>query len=463
MAKQGIRTAMAVGVCKASRSLLHALHRGGTTTPGKAAMAFDRSVLEAVSDGMQTIVVTGTNGKTTTCRMLEHALSSAGKATIANSSGANLLPGVVAEYAVNADWRGRPRKQYAVIECDEGAMKQVVPLVHPKVILVTNLFRDQLDRYGELTHTLEEIRVAVEMEPSSILCLNADCSLTSSLAEGLPNPVYYYGIDTPLTEQQSVELLDARYCLRCGAEYTYSYHTYAHLGGFSCPSCGYSRRHTRAGVTEIGRMGLDGSRFRIRLEQEQGPVMKDVQLALPAVYNIYNAAAAICAYTALGGSPDEVIGSLKSVKSSFGRLETFELDGVPLQMILVKNPAGCNQALSYLSGIREEHALAICLNDRTGDGHDISWIWDTDIERISCDPNVKKIYVSGDRAEDMQVRLKYGGADTEKIELVAGDKALIDRMRTSPVPVFILPNYTSMLSLRVALGDVTGKQAYWNM
>ena len=160
-----IKTMLAVGACKASRSALRLLHRGGTTTPGRMAMKFDRNILETVSQGMDIIVVTGTNGKTTTSNMIEHALSGTGRDVLANKSGANLLPGVTAEFTSNATAFGKPKKHFAVIECDEGALKQVVPRIHPKVIVVTNLFRDQLDRYGEVMHTLEEIRKGIKMVP----------------------------------------------------------------------------------------------------------------------------------------------------------------------------------------------------------------------------------------------------------------------------------------------------------
>ena len=458
-----IRTALAVGACKSIQGILRRTKHGGTTLPGKAAMAFDKNILEEVSRGMEVILVTGTNGKTTTCRMICQAMEASGFDTLTNTSGANLLPGVVAEFTANASLSGKPRSHYAVIECDEGALKQIVPLVHPKVILVTNLFRDQLDRYGEITHTLEEIRIACEKAPESTLCLNADCSLTSSLGEDLPNKVVYYGLDISLEDPKAVDVSDARYCLRCGTEYSYTYHTYAHLGSFRCPSCGYHRKDTQVAVTESLHVGIQGTSFRLAIRDGEKEISAEARCALAAVYNIYNAAATIGAFVAAGYDTSRAIPALADVTSSFGRMENFDLDGVPLQMILIKNPAGCNQALAYLSEVEEERAVALCLNDRTGDGHDISWIWDADYERLCTDARVRRVYISGDRAEEMSLRLKYGGIDTTKIELVQSDGELIERMRVSEVPVFILPNYTAMLSLRVALGEITGKRSYWDV
>ena len=481
-----IKTMLAVGACKASRSALRLLHRGGTTTPGRMAMKFDRNILETVSQGMDIIVVTGTNGKTTTSNMIEHALSGTGRDVLANKSGANLLPGVTAEFTSNATAFGKPKKHFAVIECDEGALKQVVPRIHPKVIVVTNLFRDQLDRYGEVMHTLEEIRKGIKMVPDAVLCLNADDSLTASLALDVPNKVTYFGIDCPIGEQKNVEISDARYCIRCGTEYEYDYHTYAHLGGFRCPKCGYRRIRPSVAVTKIEKVSSSGSVVRMRFGEDgnrdaggakdrdgslenAGPgyrtssaeTEREVTIGLPAVYNIYNGVAAIAAYQAAGFDREEVIASLADVHSSFGRMETFRLGEVPIQMILVKNPAGCNQALSYLAGLGEDYQAVFCLNDRTADGHDISWIWDADFEKVCRDPHLKHAYVLGDRADDMCLRLKYADAEEADIEKVQDNAALIEKLKKSSVPVFILPNYTSMLSLRAALGAITGKQEFW--
>ena len=186
-----------------------------------------------------------------------------------------------------------------------------------------------------------------------------------------------------------------------------------------------------------------------------------VRVGLPAVYNLYNAAAAICAYRVFGLPEKEILGSIADVRSSFGRMENFTLGDVRIQMILVKNPAGCNQALEYVSGIGSDYNVVLCLNDRTADGHDISWIWDADFEKITQDPHARSILVSGDRAEDMQLRLKYAGAEESRITLEKDNARLLQIMKESTLPVFILPNYTSMLALRKVLSEATGGEAFW--
>ena len=467
-----LRTVFAVAVCKASRAVLHRIGRGGTSFPGKAAMVLKKDLLTVVSQDVASIVVTGTNGKTTTAAMLESVLRCAGLETVSNRSGANLLSGVTAELAACTDWRGRAVKHYAVIECDEGALHQVVPLLRPKVIIVTNLFRDQLDRYGEVMHTLEAVRRGIEQVPEAVLCLNADDSLTASLALDLPNPVAWFGIGIGVeagdpeqnsgqdfgNEESSVS--DARYCIRCGTEYVYSFRTFAHLGGFRCPACGYARPDPDVEITSIDSMDYTGTRVHMRFEK-RSVGMVPVNIAAPALYNIYNAAAAACSAQAAGISLQAVLKALASTSGDFGRMETFEPGGAAAQMILVKNPAGCNQALDYLCSLKKPYALILCLNDRDADGHDISWIWDVDYEKLCQHPFLQGIYVWGIRAEDLQLRLKYAGIPESRIRHIRKKETLLMIIRGSKVPVFILPNYTAMLPLRELLQKETGKAEFW--
>jgi len=459
------RIICAVAACKAARLLLRIGGRGGTALPGKVAMKFAANILAVTSAGMEIIAVTGTNGKTTTARMLEQAFSRAGKACLSNKTGANLLSGITAEFTANADFFGKPSVRYAVIECDEGALKQVMPLLRPKVLIVTNLFRDQLDRYGEVMHTLDAVRLGVKASPETILCLNADCSLTASLAMDVPNPVLYYGVNEPQGDQGEVRLSDATHCIRCGAPYEYTYHTYAHLGGFVCPSCGYRRMQPHTAAEKILHTDVTGTDITLKtIPPVSGEEMRrDIHVALPALYNVYNALAAVTAYTAAGHPAEEILAALRDISSSFGRMETFDLQGTPVQMILVKNPAGCNQAIEYVTGTERDYCAVILLNDRTADGHDISWIWDAEYEKLCADPHARQILVSGERAEDMRVRLKYGGAAKERVTLEIDLAKLITRMKESGLPVMVLPNYTSMLALRSALVKVTDKKEFWNM
>ena len=452
-----LQTVIATAACKCTRMILRKTGRGGTAIPGIAAMKLCPGILRAVTDGMRIVAVTGTNGKTTTCNMIEHALSAAGKDVMLNRSGANLLHGMASDLICNATWLGKPKSQYAVLECDEAILKQLALYFEPEAVVVTNLFSDQVDRYGGVMNTLAQIRAGVERCPDSVLVLNADEPLTASLALNVPNQTIWYGLEKTVGTQGKIDLSDADVCPKCQGTYTYDYHTYAHLGGYRCVNCGYARPAADVGVTSIDHIGTDGSVIHLRV----GKKTQEVNVSLPAVYNIYNAAAAVGAAIAMKVSPQKAMDSLASLHSSFGRLETFTLGGNRLQMILVKNPAGCNQAFSYVTGFSEDYTAVLCLNNRTGDGHDFSWINDTDYEKLCQDPHLKKIYVGGDRADDLMQRLLQAGASEEIMEKVTDYRVLVNRLKEEDRPAFLLPNYTSMMELRAVLSQETGTKDFW--
>ena len=486
-----VSTILSVAACKLTRFVLRKTGRGGTAIPGIVAMKVCPNILAAVSDGMKIVVVTGTNGKTTTCNMIEHALTSAGYDCLLNKSGANLLHGIASDLITSATWLGKAKHPYAVLECDEAALKQVVPFLNPRAIVVTNLFSDQVDRYGGVENTKKEIRTGIERSPESILVLNADEPLTASLGLNVPNRVLWYGLEKGVGVRGNVDLSDAGVCPCCGSNYVYDSHIYAHLGSYRCPQCGYSRPVPNVAVTSIDRMSADGSSFHIRTElpglaadaarstQSTGTAVGDrtagaagnaqtsavysqeVFLSLPAVYNIYNSAASVTAALAMGVSSSAALSSLGSVSSSFGRLETFNLNGNRLQMILVKNPAGCNQAFSYLTGLEEDFSAVLCLNNRTGDGHDISWIENTDYEKLCQDPHLRTLYVGGDCKDALYDRLVRAGAPEDRMVRFTDYASLVTTLSQEPCPVFLLPNYTAMMELRGALSVKTGTKDFW--
>ena len=420
-----IRIILAVLVCKLSRALIRLLGRGGTAFPGRMALKICPDVLSALSNGVRTILITGTNGKTTSARMIEQAFIDQKRSYLSNKSGANLISGITAEFAMNSSITGHCKKEYAVIECDEAASKTVLKYLKPEVIVATNVFRDQLDRYGEITHTLNNIIEGISHSPESLLCLNADCSLISSIPEHVPNPVVFFGINVPLADADSKELSDASHCIHCKTEYEYDYHTYGHLGGFRCPKCGYSRPTPQYAVTEISALDADSSSVNMDLNGRE----LFLHINLPAVYNIYNAAGAAAALDAFGFQRAEIASALASFDCGFGRMEKFDLEGRPGRMMLVKNPAGCNQVMRYLAALPDEAMFVVCLNDNDADGTDISWIWDADFERLSTmGERLDQVLVSGIRAEDMLLRLKYAGVPEERMTLVHDYGELIERM-----------------------------------
>lgn len=453
-----IRIFLAVLLCKLSRAIIRLLGRGGTAFPGRVALKVCPEVLGALSKGVRTILITGTNGKTTSARMIEQAFADAHLNYFSNKSGANLISGITAEFAMHSTLTGKPRCEYAVIECDEAASKMVLKYLKPEIIVATNVFRDQLDRYGEITHTLNNIIEGIQHTPDSTLCLNADCSLIASIPAQVPNPVVLFGINVPLDTDGIAEISDAPHCIHCKTEYEYDFRTYGHLGGFRCPKCGYQRQAPQIAVTAIGALDVDSSDVTMSI----GGKDYDFHINLPAVYNIYNAAGAAAALSTFGFSPEVIAQALQSFGCGFGRMEKFDLEGTPGRMMLVKNPAGCNQVIRYLSGLDEDAVFVVCLNDRDADGTDISWIWDADFERLSSmGDRLKQVFVSGVRADELRMRLKYAGVEEARITAYYNYEDLIDAMCSSELPVFIMPTYTAMLDLRSQLQKRLGGKEFW--
>ena len=454
-----IRVFFAILLCKLLRGLSRLLHRGGTAMPGRWALRVCPELLAFLAKDLKIVAVTGTNGKTTTSRMIEEAFSRQGLSYLANRSGANLASGITTELVMNSSFSGRMKKEYAVIECDEAAAAKVFGMLKPRVIVVTNLFRDQLDRYGEVTHTLANIRTAIQGAPEATLCLNADCSLTASLAGDLPNRVVWFGVEKgAVPSRPAPELSDATHCIRCKTAYEYDYVSYGHLGGFRCPKCGYRRHRADVAVTQVVEQRMEGSSIVLDVHGEK----QLVEVNLPAMYNIYNAAGAVTAVTEMGLPISVAVEALGSFQCGFGRMEQFALGKGGAKMMLVKNPAGCNQVLEFLQNVKESLVLVICLNDRGADGTDISWIWDVDFESLpALGGRLSQVIVSGDRAEDMRVRIKYAGIGEEHIRVERDYARLVDWIAGQEKPVFLMPTYTAMLELRQAVVHRVGGQEFW--
>ena len=453
-----IRVSVSVLACKLCRTALRLLGRGGTDFPGRVALKICPDVLGYLAKNVTTVIVTGTNGKTTTSRMIEQSLIDSGISYFANKSGANLLSGVTAEFAMHASWTGKCKYNYALIEADEAAFKAISKYVDAKTVVVTNVFRDQLDRYGEVTHTLNNIRIGIQNSSNAVLCLNADDSLSGSIAQDVENPVVFYGVDTPIYRTRVQELSDAPYCTHCRHAYVYDYVTYGHLGGFRCPNCGAARPQPQVSVKEVQSSDAERSCVTMTANGVDYPTV----INLPGGYNIYNACATMAAGMAMGLDLAVVSRSLSSFACGFGRMEKFQIGDANLRMILIKNPAGCNQVLNFLTDITEPFVFAVCLNDRAQDGKDVSWIWDVDFERLVAMGDVlDQVLVSGIRADDMAMRFKYAGLPVEKIRVLRDDSEMTQACVSQNKPVYIMPTYTAMLSLRSTISKQYGFRAFW--
>ena len=452
--KLPLRAKLACCVCNTTRYVLRLLGHGGTNLPGLLALRIEPALPALLAREMRIIAVSGTNGKTTACRMIAAGLEASGAAFIANRSGANLRAGVTAELAANIR-RGRPVKRVAVLECDEAALRTLAGDLKPEILVFTNVFRDQLDRYGEVTHTLLELETAAKAAPEAVLCLNADDSLIASISLECENPVRFYGLRVPFPRETG-ERSDAPNCIRCGHRYEYAYRTYAHLGGFFCPNCSWRRPAPDLEITEIRAMDREGSDVTLRVGARSVPL----HVPMPAIYNIYNALAAASALDAFGVDAETIRASMHAA-AGFGRMERFPV-GKGVTMILVKNPAGFTQVLDYLAGMEEDFDLMCCLNDKAQDGRDISWIWDVPLEKLAGGAiRVREVFAAGTRSEEMLLRLKHAGLPNASLHPVKDDLAFLRTVTAGERPLVIVPTYTAMMRLRPVLAHRTRQREFW--
>lgn len=432
------------------------LHRGGTAKPGEIALKLCPNLAGILAKDMRIIVITGTNGKTTTARIVEQGLVDAGVDCTANRSGANLLSGITTMLMENCSISGKPRKTVAVVECDEAAFRRAVPQIQPEVILVTNLFRDQLDRYGSMENVLGYIREGIQGAPNANICLNADCSLTASLGGDVENQCFYYGMDEHMGGGAEPEVSAAPNCIRCGTKYEYDYRVYGHLGGFRCPKCGYARPSSTLTVTELVSRDADSSTVKVLHEDKE----YTVRVNLPADYNIYNALGAASALTAFGVSLDSALGSCETFSCGFGRMEKFTYKDMTFRMVLVKNAVGCDQVIDYMSGLDEDFLPVFLLNDKAADGTDISWINEAGFERLA-EKHGSKALTAGIRAEDLAQRLVEAGFDADGVVVEKDLDKLVERMVEHGGNVFVVPNYTAMLEIHTKLAKLCGSKEFW--
>jgi lipid II isoglutaminyl synthase (glutamine-hydrolysing) len=406
-----VAQAGAVNVGKTIRFMSRALRQGGgTALPGHLAARVDPGLAGGLAAGLPNgcVLVTGTNGKTTTTRIIVGAARAAGLEVITNPEGSNLLGGITTSLLVRANSRGTlavPGSAIGIFEVDEGALPQAVEALSPRLVVITNLFRDQLDRYFEVDFVAQLWRRALAaLSPSATVALNADDPLVAYLGEDLPVKVVYFGLDDREWARPALEhAADSRRCPKCSHDLLYELSFYAHLGHYACKECGWRRPDPRFAAWKVRLNGVDGSQSHVSTPEGD----RVFELALPGLYNACNALAAATGASCLGVDPDLVQVAARGTASAFGRFERVSVDGRQAVLLLVKNPSGFNESLRLvLSGERPRHLL-LGLNDNGPDGRDVSWIWDVDFE--SCARRLSRLTVSGRRAADLALRLKYAG------------------------------------------------------
>ncbi|MBQ6215707.1 MAG: DUF1727 domain-containing protein [Oscillospiraceae bacterium] len=451
---KNLRLFFTCAACKIIHYVLRLLGRGGTALPGSVALRLYPGIIEELSKGLVCIVVSGTNGKTTTSSMIRNMLPEQERSCISNRSGANMTNGIAASFILETDFFGRRKKEkkYAVVECDEAFLFDISRALRPEIILVANIFRDQLDRYGEVSHIRDLLRKGIKAAPEATVCLNGDCPLTATLGEEIPNKVLYFGVSTDLASGRE-KSSDVPRCLRCGGMYEYRKRTFSHLGDWYCPACGARRPLPDVSVTAAfpDKEGTDISFL-------CGDIEFDARVSVPGTYNIYNAVSALSVLYALGADPSKTAERLGECRPPFGRMEEFELNGNAIKLMLAKNPEGMDRILEYLSMEKDPAMFVFALNDNYNDGTDISWIWDADFEGFASESNKDNRYFTfGTRKRDMLLRLKYAGLDTEKIKLLDGENDLTVALSESETKVYIAANYTSMLNIWDILNTTKGR------
>jgi len=463
-------TPFAVAAGKAAGQLSRRLGAGGgTTLPGALARRLDPHILRALSAGLPhgVVLLSGTNGKTTTSRMLAEALRRGGEQLLHNRAGANLIAGLTATAVANADWRGRPRATIGLFETDEAALPQAVAETEPRLVLIHNLFRDQLDRYGEVDTVAAAWRAAlIALPASATVVLNADDPAVADLGAGLAAQVVFYGLDDARhAAGAAAHIADSQFCRRCGHRYDYPLAFYAHIGHYVCPRCGHRRPDPHVRLARLDLEGATGSRLFV--EFPGGGL--EIALPLPGLYNALNGLAALAGALNLGVAPAEARAALEEFSAAFGRIErvTAGPGGPPILIALIKNPVGATETVRMLLGARDGAAAEglhtlIAINDRFADGTDVSWLWDAEFEALA--PDLSHCVVAGTRADDMAVRLKYAGVPEEQIQVGESLPGALDAALAGLPPgatLFVLPTYTAMLELREELARRGWVRPFW--
>jgi lipid II isoglutaminyl synthase (glutamine-hydrolysing) len=415
---------------------------GGTTAPGRMLLRLSPGSLRRMAGELEegSVLLSATNGKTTTAAMIAACLERHDRPVVHNRAGSNMAWGV-ATALLDA---GRERGQLGLFEVDEAWLPAVAEQVEPRMLLLANLFRDQLDRYGELELLADRWADLVgRLDGRARFVLNADDPLVADLGRGRQRVTYFGVQDDSQALPGMQHAADSKHCRNCGAAYAYDAIYLGHLGRYRCPSCGRERPAPQVAATKVRLDGMTGSH--VTLATPRGEL--ELDLPLPGLYNVYNAVAAAAAALELGVPPATVGEALEGFGGAFGRVETIPMDGRRVSILLVKNPAGANEVLRTLTLEDGRLDLWLALNDRIADGRDVSWIWDADFEVLAG--RVRHATCTGTRAEEMALRLKYAGIDAD----LAVDRDL-ERSLDGAVAgaagerLYALPTYTALLELR---------------
>lgn len=438
-----IKSNLATFVGRSSRWALTTFTSGGSSLPGKLALSIDPDILKTLADNYDVAIVTGTNGKTLTTALSVYALSEQFDQVVTNPTGSNMQQGIVSTF-LEAPRLDKGKKGIAVLEVDEGSLKHVVKHVNPKVFVHTNVFRDQMDRYGEI-YTIYQLMADAAMEaPEATVISNGDSPLLNSIE--LPNPRLYFGFD----HQEDGDVTphhntDGILCPVCDNVLKYHSLTYANQGKYYCDHCGFKRPELDYKVTSLDDLKITDSTFSIDEKQFTIPVA--------GLYNIYNALAAYSLARFFGLDPQQIKQGFEKAERVFGRQEILTIEGKQVLINLVKNPVGLNQVIDLVGLDSKPSTFISILNNQYADGTDVSWIWDGNFEKMAEYP-IEAIFTSGMRKEDMTKRLEVANIYDGPITQLDTLEQVIEAVKAAKTDnVHIFATYTAMLDLRKALNE----------
>jgi UDP-N-acetylmuramyl tripeptide synthase len=444
-----LRAATSVLAAKLTASACRLFGRGGGTTfPGAIARRIDPGLLRKVvtpRDGV--VLVTGTNGKTTTTGLIVSALEHSGRTVLTNASGSNIMDGLIAATIAGVTATGQCTADIAVFEVDELWMEQAVIALRPQVVVVLNFLRDQLDRSGELETTALRVGQALRRLPEGArIIANVDDPIVWAQCEGLPGVV-------PV----GIHSADARTCPRCDEPLDFDRVILAHCGSYRCPTGDFARPQPALSVKRLQAPGLNFLRLWMSDSVE-------IEVSIGGAYNAYNAVVAYATCRTLGVAPATIRDGLRDFQPKFGRQERITLHGQEMQMLLAKNPAGFDEVLRTSDELGDARVYLIAINDGIADGRDVSWLWDVDFERLARTSRSPLIVASGRRAADLAVRLKYAGVPAERISVeprAAAALQLVAQLGKAGDARMILPTYTAMLELRAVAERAGAVEPFW--
>ena len=424
---------------------------GGTSLPGMIARRIDPNVLKSVvgASKAKKIVITGSNGKTTTARMTAAIADFSGQRVSHNRTGSNMLQGVTSVAVNFADMFGRLDSDVLLFEIDEGTIPLAVPEIQPDVVLITNIFRDQLDRYGELYSVANALNQMLESLPeTSTILLNGNDPQVASFGLNAKARRLFFGLETkevgtPVPEQSA----DIIRCINCQEDLQYEVAYMSHLGIYRCPNCGYTLPKLDFAATSV-QLAPDGQGpSHVKLRTPQGEI--ELEIPIPGLHNVYNAAAAIGATMSAGFSMDKAPAAIASIRPAFGRLEKIQAGDQTIYLAFVKNPTSFNLMLRLIAQHETEKHLMVVASNTIVDGEDFAWLWDVDIESIASD--VRDVVCSGSKAEELAMRLKYAEIPVDKISIVHEREAALDAALRNAGPggtLYIMASYTPTHELR---------------